>query len=261
MSDPSAITSIDQLISDLLAEDREALTAPTLAEWRAVKARRLATELAMVRELPALVARAERESGTWPVTAGEAEALIRRIEDLVHNLIGFKPGPPAVRGPRRGRSGDRRRRIAPRGFADARAVARTRDRDADTFVRLGMEAREVVRRLLWLRNREAGAAADRTPDAGPPPARGGRKKKTKGKDVNGRLQKLCTERPECLGWSARQLALHLGCAKSSVTGAPYWETILAVQAERQVRAVSERKDREGIKPGRRRPRKMPADRN
>jgi hypothetical protein len=274
MSQFSSATAFDRTLTDLydgclaaMTAPRE-MSAPAAAARRAIRAKCLAAELALVLELPALVARAERERRQWPPEV-ESLPLIRRAEALAQALARFPIPPPVVRGPRRWSPGGRKRRVIPGGCVHAngrdhaRVAAEARHRAEANFERLAAECHDVLRELQVVRNWEAGAQPPAGPDPAatpPPPAAGRAGKQAKGKDVNGQLMKLCTDRPECIGWSAAKLAFHLECAKSCVTGAKYWKTILWARAGRQAEAVHQRKEREGIRPGRRRPGKMPSDR-
>jgi hypothetical protein len=124
--------------------------------------------------------------------------------------------------------------------------------------------------LNWMRRCEGAilthwwpvvAESEPAAEPAPPVAMAGGAKKAKGKDVNGRLTKLCTTHPQCIDWSAEKLAGELTCSKSCVIAAKYWQTILVTRAQRKAETLQRRKDLEGVRDdGRRRPRKMPTDR-
>jgi hypothetical protein len=162
MSQFSAATAFDRTLTNLYGDLQTAMTAVASAARQEVRAKRLADELALVRELSALVARAERERRQWPPEV-ESLSLIRRAEALAYELAKFWVPPPGPRGPRRGRPGGGRKRRAVI-VTEAREITEAR------FERLAVEARDVLRELQVVRHWEAGAEpADAEPAAPPPP--------------------------------------------------------------------------------------------
>ena len=71
-------------------------------------------------------------------------------------------------------------------------------------------------------------APSSTPTADPGPATppsdpGARRKGVRGANIDARMLKVLSERPESLGWSCRQWAEYLGCACSTVAGTATWK--------------------------------------
>jgi hypothetical protein len=67
-----------------------------------------------------------------------------------------------------------------------------------------------------------GPTADPGP-APPPSDPGARGKGVRGANIDARMLKVLSERPESLDWSCRQWAEHLGCACSTVAGTKTWK--------------------------------------
>jgi hypothetical protein len=101
------------------------------------------------------------------------------------------------------------------------------------------------------------ATTPQTPAAPVPQAPEGRGRGAKGRNIDAQMLKVMAENAESHGWSAREWADYLGCAKSTVVGTPTWRerlkatraTAAADAARRMDRGGLTRRDRHGHKSG------------
>jgi hypothetical protein len=106
----------------------------------------------------------------------------------------------------------------------------TRSELEDFLDRLRERADAIQRILRDLPNRKAVATVER---------RAGRPRKGT-PTINDRMKLVMIERRESIEWTAEEWALHLTCAKSSITDTPTWDALKVTKADAQIKRLKNR---------------------